>query len=286
MFLVEIILFQLQQVSSMSNLCDILKHRNLRNSTQSNLLTLGITFSVGIVHTTHSSNSPPLPPRPNSLYQQPMMSQPYGGGGWNSFGSSFGNGFGYGMGAAGMGFNSFGGYGGYNRGFGGPLDPESRFIQMAEESSRGTFHSIEQVVQTFGNIATMLDSTYFALTSAFRAILGLAANFSQMRGFLTKFFSSLTIFRTVMWMYNKLMYMLGLSKKNPSRNVDLNEAFREAEVAHSSSEFFQSSGQHSGGSGLSMILFLAFVFSAPYLLMKIFGSVMNTAIDKSNLTIK
>jgi hypothetical protein len=78
------------------------------------------------------------------------------------------------------------------------------------------------------------------------------------------------------------MFMLGLSNKNPERNVDFNEAFREAEVANSTSDFF-SGTQQSGGSGLSMILFLAFVFSAPYLLMKIFGSVMNSAVDKSML---
>lgn len=235
---------------------------------------------IGIVHTTQSSNSPPLPPRPNSLYQQPSMMPSTFGGGWNSYGSGFGSGFGFGMNGMGIGYNSYGGYNGFNRGYSGPLDPETRFIQMAEESSRGTFQSIEQVVSTFGNIATMLDSTYFALTSSFRAILGLAANFSQMRGFLTKFFSSLTIFRTAIWIYHKLMYMLGFSKKNPSRNIDLNEAFKEAEIAHSTSDFFNGT-QQSGSSGLSMILFIVFIFSAPYLLMKIFGSVMNSAVDKS-----
>lgn len=190
------------------------------------------------------------------------------------------------MGMGGMGFNSFGGMGGYgmNRGgFGMPMDPETRFIQMAEESSRGAFQSIEQVVSLFGNIATMLDSTYFALTSSFRAILGLAANFSQMRGFLTKFFSGLSIFRTAIWIYRKLLFMMGLSKTNPRRNVDLNEAFKEAEIANSQGDFFTAASQHSSGSGLSMMLFIAFIFSAPYLIMKIFGSLVNSGDDKCEL---
>lgn len=54
---------------------------------------------------------------------------------FGSYGSSF-----YGMGGMGGlgGFNSFGGFGGYRGGFGAnPLDPETRFIQLAEESSRG-----------------------------------------------------------------------------------------------------------------------------------------------------
>lgn len=47
-----------------------------------------------------------------------------------------------------------------------------RFIQMAEESSRPTFDSIQSVVNAVGSIAMMLENTFFALTSSFRAILG------------------------------------------------------------------------------------------------------------------
>lgn len=189
---------------------------------------------------------------------------------------------GFGMGGLGTLGGMYGGGFGMNRGgYGMPMDPETRFIQMAEESSRGAFQSIEQVVSLFGNIATMLDSTYFALTSSFRAILGLAANFSQMRGFLAKFFSSLTIFRTAIWIYRKLLYMIGLSKSNPRREASLSEAFKEAQIANSPGDFFAGAGQQSNGSGLSMMLFITFIFSAPYLIMKIFGSLMNSATDKS-----
>lgn len=153
---------------------------------------------------------------------------------------------------------------------------------MAEESSRGAFQSIEQVVSTIGNIATMLDSTYFALTSSFRAILGLAANFSQMRGFLAKFFSTFTIFRTVIWMYRKLLFMMGISKTDPNTVVDLNKAFKDAENVNPS-DFFNTAAS-SGSSGLPMVLFLAFVFSAPYLIMKLFGSLMNNTSDQSKCT--
>lgn len=204
--------------------------------------------------------------------------------GMGSYGSSFGMSP-YGMGGGGgMGFNSFGGGygGGYRHGFSNnPLDPETRFIQMAEESSRGAFQSIEQVVSTIGNIATMLDSTYFALTSSFRAILGLAANFSQMRGFLSKFFSTFTIFRTIVWLYKKLLYMMGMSKVNPATAINLNEAFKDAEQVNSK-DFFSTAGQQNS-SGLPMVLFLAFIFSAPYLITKLFGSLVNSAADQSKL---
>lgn len=215
------------------------------------------------------------------MLQQQSYS-PYG----NNYGfGSFGNNGFYGMGMGGMGsmggYNSYGGgYGGFRNGFGSnPLDPETRFIQMAEESSRSAFQSIEQVVSTIGNIATMFDSTYFALTSTFRAILGLAANFSQMRGFLAKFFSTFTIFKSIIWLYKKLLYMCGLTKENPSTAINLNEAFKDAEKVNTT-DFFDSTSQNTS-SGLPMVLFVAFIFAAPYLIMKLFGSLMNTAADHS-----
>lgn len=235
----------------------------------------------GIIHSTQSSTqlAPPLPPRPNSMFQtSSSMYSPYG----NSYGfGSYGSGL-YGMGGYNS-FNSFGGYGGYGRmggGFGGgPLDPEMRFIQMAEESSRSAFQSIESVVSTIGNIATMLDSTYFALTSSFRAILGLAANFSHLRGFFTRFFSTFSIFRMAIWMYKKLLYMLGMSKVNPSTHINLNEAFKDAEKVQSN-DFFNAAASQQSSSGLAMVLFLTFVFTAPYLIMKLFGSLMNSTVDQ------
>lgn len=43
---------------------------------------------------------------------------------------------------------------------------------MAEENSRPTFDSIQSVVNAVGSVAMMLENTFFALTSSFRAILG------------------------------------------------------------------------------------------------------------------
>lgn len=194
---------------------------------------------------------------------------------------------GYGMGGFNS-FNSFGNYGGYGRmgtPFGavsGPMDPEMRFIQMAEESSRSAFQSIESVVSTIGNIATMLDSTYFALTSSFRAILGLAANFSHLRGFFGKFFSTFSVFRISIWIYKKLLYMLGMSKVNPSAHISLNEAFKDAEKVQSS-DFFSANASQQSSSGLAMVLFLTFIFTAPYLIMKLFGSLMSSTVDQCKL---
>lgn len=156
------------------------------------------------------------PPIPQSPLQQ--SSYGYGGGysniggygmglgGYNTGGYNTG-GFGYGSMGYGMGgFGGYGGgsYGGYNR-FGGmnSNDPEQRFIQMAENSSRPAFQSIESLVSAIGNIASMLDSTFFALTSSFRAILGVAANFGRLRSVFAQFWTSFAIFRGLKWIYRK-----------------------------------------------------------------------------------
>lgn len=96
--------------------------------------------------------------------------------------------------------NAMGMYGNQMR---DPMDPESRFIQLAEESSRPAFQSIESLVMAIGNIAAMLDSTFFALTSSFRAILGVAANVGQLRGVFAQFWSTFALIRGVTWLYRK-----------------------------------------------------------------------------------
>lgn len=182
-----------------------------------------IQTPLGTVPTTHLA--PALPPRP---YVQPQPSYGgglYGGAGGGMYGSTYGSSFG-GLGSyggygnygssmygnqgyggvygSGMGYNSYGaGYGGFNRSGMNGMDPESRFIQIAEESSRPAFQSIESLVSAIGNIAAMLDSTFFAITSSFRAILGVAANFGRLRGVFSQFWSTFAIFRGLTWIYKK-----------------------------------------------------------------------------------
>ena len=78
----------------------------------------------------------------------------------------YGGGYGYGMGAGGY------GYGGYSpagaAGGGGGID--NRFIRLAEENSRPAFETIQSIVNTFGSISVMFESTYYALYSSFRFV--------------------------------------------------------------------------------------------------------------------
>lgn len=169
--------------------------------------------------TTQNVNPPPVPPRPYANTQQPSMYNSmgmYGNGMYSSgmYGGGLGGGYSpYGMSPYG-GMSRYGGmYGGMYGGGGGgmyggnqmrdPMDPETRFIQLAEETSRPAFQSIESLVMAIGNIAAMLDSTFFALTSSFRAILGVAANVGQLRGVFSQFWSTFALIRGVTWLYRK-----------------------------------------------------------------------------------
>lgn len=191
---------------------------NFRNATITEPRVFGPLPQTGGVQTSmgripvQQATVPALPPRPFGPTTSMMPNQMgmYGGG---MYGTSMYGGGGYGMspysmGGYGMGsYNRFGGGGGMFAGgaYGcrDPMDAENRFIQLAEESSRPAFQSIESLVMAIGNIAAMLDSTFFALTSSFRAILGVAANFGRLRGVFAKFWSTFALVRGITWLYKK-----------------------------------------------------------------------------------
>ncbi|XP_030559224.1 probable peroxisomal membrane protein PEX13 [Drosophila novamexicana] len=230
------------------------------------------------------------PPIPQSPLQQ--SSYGYGGGygnvggyglglgGYNTGGYNVG-GFGYGgFGMGGMGSYG-GGYGAYNR-FGGmnANDPEQRFIQMAEASSRPAFQSIESLVSAIGNIASMLDSTFFALTSSFRAILGVAANFGRLRSVFAQFWTSFAIFRGLKWIYRKILFWLRLSNLDPSSTA-FKKAFAEALNDKNVQNGSAPNIPRKGSSPWPVLAFISFIFTAPYLIMKLLGTVTNTAQEEA-----
>lgn len=154
--------------------------------------------------------------------------------------------------------------------------PEHRFIQMAEESSRPAFENIQSLVGAIGNIAAMLDSTFFALTSSFRAVLGVAANFAHLRGVFAQFWTSFALIRWGVWAYRKVLYLLRITKTDPTTE-SFKEAFKMAETNGAN----QPGAHQKRGSSMSVLLFLGFILSAPYLLMKLFGGV-DTADQSKN----
>ncbi|XP_017472822.1 PREDICTED: probable peroxisomal membrane protein PEX13 [Rhagoletis zephyria] len=236
-----------------------------------------------------SLQPPPLPQSPYgvipSSYNANTGFGGYGGyAGYNGIGNAIGSYGGYGSFG---GFGSYGGYGGgfgsaYNRfGMGGinPMDPETRFIQLAEASSRPAFESIESLVSAIGNIAAMLDSTFFALTSSFRAILGVAANFGRLRGVFAQFWQTFAVYRGLTWIYKKILYWLRLSEMDPS-SEKFKQAFAEA-LNDSSQQPGAPKLPRKGQSPWPVLAFISFIFTAPYLIMRLLGTVTNTAQEEA-----
>ena len=119
---------------------------------------------------------------------------------------------------------SYGGYGGYGGGYGMNrygmgYTGGSSFTRRAEESSQAAFQSIESIVQAFGSIAMMLESTHFAVINSFRAVLGVADHFSRLRGHLMSVLGALTLFRAIRNLYYKLLVFLRLRERTVSDDV-------------------------------------------------------------------
>lgn len=117
--------------------------------------------------------------------------------------SSYGS-YGMGMGGAmgGYGSRPYGyGYGGNNFGQMG----EPSFSQMAEESASPAFQSIESFVGAFCSISAMMESTFHALYSSFRAVIGVADHLGRVKQIL----SALTIFRFFKWVFRRFLYLVG-----------------------------------------------------------------------------
>ncbi|GJQ76441.1 hypothetical protein Trydic_g2154 [Trypoxylus dichotomus] len=161
------------------------------------------------------------------------------------------------------GYGSYGTYGGYNTysGIGNypAYGAEDRFVQYAEERSRNTFSSIENIVRAFSSISMMLDNTFFAMTSSFRAVLSVAENFGRLRNVFGQIWYSINIFRLFRWLYRKIQITLGLKVTESTRSLAWNEALSGATTEATS---------NGGGVCWSAIAFLGIIVSAPYLISK------------------
>lgn len=121
---------------------------------------------------------------------------PYGG--YGGMGNSYGSYGGYG-GAGGYG-GGYGGIGHYGMGSNGmAMRPygQPTLTQSLESSTQQTFNLLHSIVQTFGGVAQMLESSFMATHSSIFALVGVADQFAQLRDALG---SVLTLFGLVRWL--------------------------------------------------------------------------------------
>ncbi|CAI5771379.1 peroxisome biogenesis factor 13 [Podarcis lilfordi] len=215
---------------------------------------------------------PPIVPRPSQQTGstalssfRPSYSSPFSSG-YGTYGNSFYGSYSpYSYGYGGMGYNRF------------RMDdvPASRFVQQAEESSRGAFQSIESIVHAFASVSMMMDATFSAVYNSFRAVLDVANHFSRLKIHFTKVFSAFALVRTIRYLYRRLQRLLGLRKN--SENDDL-WAESEGTVACAGPE------ERAANSAKSwpIFLFFAVVLGGPYLIWKLLSTYTEDETVSSN----
>ncbi|XP_061141803.1 peroxisome biogenesis factor 13 [Syngnathus typhle] len=206
--------------------------------------------------------APQLPPRPVQQSYRPSYS---------SFTSSYSP---YGSSMYGGGYSPYspysGGYGlgGYGRFPHAEDAAPSRFVQQAEEGSRGAFQSIESIVHAFSSVSMMLDATFSAVYNSFRAVLDVANHLTRLRAHLTRVLSAFALVRTLRYLYRRLQRLLG--RGSAAEVEDL--------WADSASDAL--AAPRGRGTGMDdqtvkswpIFLFFAVVLGGPYLVWKLLSS--------------
>ncbi|XP_023241844.1 peroxisomal membrane protein PEX13-like [Centruroides sculpturatus] len=214
---------------------------------------------------------PPLPPRPidrnnqYSRYQSYNHFSPYNS--FNGLSGPYNSMYNYGFGGNRYGYN----YDCYNN----FSDNNNSFIHIAEESSRPAFQSIESFVHAVGSVSMMLESTYHAVHSSFRAVLGVAEHFSRLRNHLTRILSTLAIIRTLQWCCRRILYLLGLIKENPAAEQAWNNA---SKLPMSLDE----NDRKRPKASWPILMYFAVVFGAPWLIWKLLNSIARNPDSDSN----
>ncbi|CAL8255266.1 unnamed protein product [Lota lota] len=220
---------------------------------------------------------PPLPPRPvqQQAYRPAFNSFTSS---YSPYGSSMFSGGGYSpysYGAGGVGGYGMGGYGRF------PAAAEdvapSRFVQQAEESSRGAFQSIESIVQAFSSVSMMLDATFSAVYNSFRAVLDVANHLTRLRAHFTRVLSAFALVRTLRYLYRRLQRLMGLRLDGEVEDL----------WADSASDALARGGgvedpKAGGVKSWPIFLFLAVVLGGPYMIWKLLSSVDETAESATN----
>ncbi|KAH0535526.1 peroxisomal membrane protein PEX13 isoform X1 [Cotesia glomerata] len=226
------------------------------NSSQFNQFQSGFMPSGGTY--TPGAAPPPLPPRAvnhgTTSYNPYMRNSMLGYGGYG-----YTSGFPFGQ------FNpGFGSYPyGSSYGAGPSGDVENRIIQFAEESTRPAFQSIQSIITTFSSVTMMLESTFLAMTSSFRAILSVAENVGKVRSMFVQLWNTFALIRFAKWLYKYVAYKLGLSPTDP-RDESLWKSV-ESVV-----------GGEKGPSTWPILLFFSLLAVIPYLVHKLVNSVQQS----------
>jgi len=223
---------------------------------------------------------PPLPPRPitNPLSSNNYYNSNYGTG----FGSAMNPYYGYGGASASFSPYGYGGVGGYNRmpysSYYGGSPENGDFVRLAEEQSRGAFQSIESIVQAFSSVSMMLESSLNAIHSSFRAVLGVADQFSRLKLQTSQILASLAVVRFLRWLWRRVLIVLRLRPATGNSE----ELWRQmmGDAPQTAAQILSAHGAGKTGSQWPGLVFFAFVIGGPYLIWKLVSKLVASVEDQ------
>ncbi|KAH7720811.1 PRX-13 protein [Aphelenchoides avenae] len=207
---------------------------------------------------------PPLPPRPQTM--ETAAYNPYG-----SPAGMFGQPYGMGMSPYGGGYGGM--YGMYNAGgmYGSNFgSPESNFVRIAEESSRGAFQSIESVVNAVASVANMLSSTHNAVFSSFRAVIGVVEQFSMMKKQIGGVLA-VTVFHWLRLLWRRLLIFLRLK---PANYASVEQAWMDTQRTPTAADVLP--GRVSGSFSWPTLIFWLIALGGPYLIYRCVSKMVET----------
>ncbi|XP_046851181.1 peroxisomal membrane protein PEX13-like [Xenia sp. Carnegie-2017] len=217
--------------------------------------------------------APTVPPRPPNPRDSRNAYSNYGyGGNYGAFNSGYVNPYSgmYGNGYAG--FNGYGGYNSYNSMYGGGYGSDrygysnnssNSFVEQAEQNSQIAFDSVHSIVRAFGSIAMMLESTFFAVHSSFRAVLGVADHFTRLRENLVQIVGENFVIKWVRNIFRKIMVLIGLRNAN-----SVEEVWNEIKLITKDHRVKQGQAWKSW----PLLLFFGVVLGTPWLIWRILSS--------------
>ncbi|XP_070556830.1 peroxisomal membrane protein PEX13-like [Ptychodera flava] len=210
----------------------------------------------------------------NSMYSPGMGGGLYGGLGGGMYGGGYSS---YSPYSSGMyGSSLYGGSGMYGSGMYGSnavgTGSPSQFVQQAENSSRAAFQSIESIVQAFASVSMMLESTFHAVYSSFRAVLGVADHFSRLKQHFIHVLSAFALVRTLRYLFRRLLVLLRLRAANLPEDAW-------SDASNQVQALAKESTPKNGPKSWPIVMFFGVVIGAPWLIWKLLSSMNDTPQD-------
>lgn len=137
------------------------------------------------------------------------------------------------------------------------------------------FSSIESVVHAFSTVSMMLESSVMAIYTSFRAVVGLADQFSSLKAHFQHLFTTLALFRALRWLWRRLLVLLRLRPANFAEEIwQQASGFQLAAAGVAAAK---------SGSGTNWLLVAVWTLAlgAPYLMWKLAAKVAKQADGKS-----